>query len=93
MFNNSTKTLKSLLLAGAALSTATLLASVANAQPADDKVEKVTVTGSRIPQRNLITTSPVSQVTAKDIKTSGVTRVEDLINTLPQVLATQNSTV
>jgi outer membrane cobalamin receptor len=51
------------------------------------------VTGSRIPQANLITTSPVTQVTAQDITSAGVTRVEDMINQLPQAFAAQNSTV
>jgi len=61
------------------------------AQAQDD--EAIVVTGSRIPQPNLVTTSPVTQVTSEDITTQGVTRIEDMTNQLPQVFAAQNSTV
>ena len=53
----------------------------------------VVVTGSRIRQPNLTTTSPVTQVTGEDIDVQGVTRVEDLVTQLPQAFAAQNSTV
>jgi iron complex outermembrane recepter protein len=51
------------------------------------------VTGSRIAQPNLETTSPVTQVTAEDVITQGVTKIEDLVNQLPQAFAAQNGTV
>ncbi|MND52803.1 Vitamin B12 transporter BtuB precursor [compost metagenome] len=57
------------------------------------QVSDVVVTGSRIRQSNLTTTSPVTQVTGEDIDIAGVTRVEDLVNQLPQAFAAQNSTV
>ena len=57
------------------------------------QLEEIVVTGSRIPQANLVTTSPVTQVTGEDIDIAGVTRVEDLVNQLPQAFAAQNSTV
>ena len=60
---------------------------------ASQDLDDVIVTGSRIPQANLITTSPVTQVTGEDIDVAGVTRVEDLISQLPQAFAAQNSTV
>jgi len=85
-------TFRSLLLTGGAASALTLgLAPVAVAQ--DGAVEKVTVTGTRIKQRNLITTSPITQVTAVDIDTQGVTKVEDLTNQLPQIFASQGSNI
>ncbi len=67
----------------------------AMAQDADasQDLDDVIVTGSRIPQANLVTTSPVTQVTGEDIDVAGVTRVEDLISQLPQAFAAQNSTV
>ena len=68
-------------------------AGAQSAGPQTDEVEEVVVTGSRIPQANLTTTSPVTQVTAEDIAVTGVTRVEDLITQLPQAFASQNSTV
>ena len=66
------------------------------AQEVDDQateVEEIVVTGSRIAQPNLTSTSPITQVTAEDIDITGVTRVEDLITQLPQAFAAQNSTV
>ena len=56
-------------------------------------MEEVVVTGSRIKMANLEGTSPVTQVTSADIATQGVTRVEDLINQLPQAFAAQNANV
>ena len=64
----------------------------AHAQEADE-VDTIVVTGSRIRTANLEGTSPVTQVTAEDIATAGVTRVEDLVTQLPQAFAAQNSTV
>lgn len=92
--SNKYATLRNVLLTGSAASALSFgLAPVALAQPAAAPVEKVTVTGTRIPQKNLQTTSPVTQVTAADVDTQGVTRLEDLANELPQVFAAQNSTV
>ena len=57
------------------------------------EIEQIVVTGSRIKMANLEGTSPVTQVTSADIQTQGVTRVEDLINQLPQAFAAQNANV
>jgi iron complex outermembrane receptor protein len=68
----------------------------ASAMPAyaqDAEIEQIVVTGSRIKMANLEGTSPVTQVTSADIQTQGVTRVEDLINQLPQAFAAQNANV
>ena len=67
--------------------------AMAQDAPASQDLDDVIVTGSRIPQANLITTSPVTQLTGEDIDVAGVTRVEDLISQLPQAFAAQNSTV
>jgi outer membrane receptor protein involved in Fe transport len=53
------------LLAGAAGAAATALPT----QAADQTIQEVVVTGSRIAQPNLETTSPVTQVTAEDVIT------------------------
>jgi iron complex outermembrane recepter protein len=53
----------------------------------------VVVTGSRIAIPNETSISPVTFVSAADIERTGVTRVEDLLNQLPQVFADQGSTV
>ena len=55
--------------------------------------EEILVTGSRIPQQNtnLLSASPVTQVSADEFLYTGVTRVEDLINDLPQVTGSNSS--
>jgi len=50
---------------------------------------ELVVTGSRIPQPNLTSIAPVTSVSNAEIKLTGTTRVEDLINSLPQVVAEQ----
>ncbi len=49
----------------------------------------VQVTGSRIKQANLTSSSPVTIVNDTEIKYQGTVRVEDLINSLPQAFADQ----
>ncbi|MDE1986483.1 MAG: TonB-dependent receptor plug domain-containing protein, partial [Alphaproteobacteria bacterium] len=82
--------LRSTLLLGAATAAAVSLSSTALAQGA---VETVVVTGSHIASPNLQSTSPVIEATAADIQIQGVTKVEDLLNQMPQVFAGQNATV
>src|SRR5687767_8827953 len=76
-----------------ALLTSGAAAAAGPAHAADTTIQEVVVTGSRIAQPNLETTSPVTQVTAADIAVQGVTRVEDLVNQLPQAFAAQNANV
>jgi len=87
------QTTRERLLASTIICGVALLAMAAPASAQDTETAEIVVTGSRIPQANLITTSPVTQVTAQDITSAGVTRVEDMINQLPQAFAAQNSTV
>jgi outer membrane receptor protein involved in Fe transport len=68
-------------------------AAAAAATPASAEVSEIVVTGTRIPTPNLTSVAPVTSVTAADIKAQGVTRVEDLINSLPQAFASQGSMV
>ncbi|HKX60126.1 MAG TPA: TonB-dependent receptor [Steroidobacteraceae bacterium] len=65
----------------------------ANPALAQENIEEIVVTGSRIRAANLESTTPVTQVTAADVVTQGVTRIEDLVNQLPQAFAAQNVTV
>ena len=83
------------LLASSMICGATLLAGQAYAAAADTTatVTEIVVTGTRIPTPNLTSVSPVTTVGSADIKAQGVTRVEDLINSLPQAFAAQGSTV
>ncbi|HKR33484.1 MAG TPA: TonB-dependent receptor [Steroidobacteraceae bacterium] len=68
-------------------------AAAVPAYSADQTIQEIVVTGSRIAQPNLETSSPVTQVTSEDVVTQGVTKIEDLINQLPQAFAAQNATV
>lgn len=80
------------LLASTAFVTATLIAVPAFAQSGEDSAnaeEAIVVTGSRIPHPELDSASPVTSVGSIEVKQSGVTRVEDLLNSLPQVFAGQ----
>src|SRR5918993_5123719 len=56
-----------------------------------DSAQDIIVTGSRIPQPNLESASPVTVVSNQDVKLSGATRVEDVLNQLPSVGAAQAS--
>ncbi|MEX2962961.1 TonB-dependent receptor [Microbulbifer sp. TYP-18] len=66
--------------------------SAQNSAP-DPTVEEVVVTGSRIQRANDVSISPVATVDADEFKATGTVRVEDLINDLPQVAATQTAGV
>jgi iron complex outermembrane recepter protein len=73
---------------------------VANAQTApavaansDATLQEVVVTGSRISVPNQVSISPVTFVSALDVAQTGVTRIEDLLNSLPQVFASQGANI
>lgn len=69
-----------------------LVAMPAHAQnAADDEDTTIVVTGSRLASPNLESASPVTVLTAEEIQNTGTTRVEDLVNSLPQVFAGQGS--
>ena len=51
----------------------------------------IIVTGSRIPQPNLESAAPVSVVSDQEVKLSGATRIEDVLNQLPSAVASQNA--
>jgi len=53
--------------------------------------EEIIVTGSRIPQPNLESAAPVTVVNNQDIKLSGATRIDDVLNQLPSASAVQNA--
>ncbi len=50
---------------------------------------EVIVTGSRIANPNATSASPVTVVSAQEVRLQGTTRTEDLLNSLPQVFANQ----
>ncbi|HEY5106406.1 MAG TPA: TonB-dependent receptor [Caulobacteraceae bacterium] len=75
-----------------ATATADTGANGAVAGAANPQAELV-VTGSRIPQPNLTSTSPVAVVSDTEVKLEGTTNVETLLNNLPQVFADQGGGV
>ena len=57
-------------------------------------LEEIVVTGSRLKVViNDQSISPVTSITTQDIQATGLTRLEDVLNNLPQVFAAQGSTV
>jgi iron complex outermembrane receptor protein len=85
------------LLGSTAIAGAFLLAAPAFAQdtPADTpattdtapKSDDIVVTGLRIPHPDLESASPVAIVGALEVKQTGMIRVEDFLNAMPQVFA------
>lgn len=57
----------------------------------DAQSTEIVVTGTRIANPNLDSLSPVTAVNPVEIKAQGTTRVEDLLNSLPQVFANEGS--
>ena len=49
------------------------------------ELEEVIVTGTRIVRKDIESVSPVTVTTAEEIKQTGVTRIEDMMNQMPQV--------
>lgn len=58
-----------------------------------EQAEVIQVTGTLIPRPALEGMSPVTTLDVEEITYRGVTRVEDLLISLPQVFAAQNSTI
>ena len=56
-------------------------------------VQELVVTGSRIPQPNLTSVSPLTTVTSAEVKLTGTSNVESLLNDLPSSFAAQTSQV
>jgi iron complex outermembrane receptor protein len=61
--------------------------------PEEPAPAPIVVTGSRIPQPNLTSPSPVTAVSSEEVRLEGATRIEDVLNSLPQVTASSGSTV
>jgi iron complex outermembrane receptor protein len=65
--------------------------TVATTTNSDAALEEVVVTGSRISVPNQVSISPVTFVSAETIQQTGAVRVEDLLNSLPQVAPSQGA--
>src|SRR4051812_11876874 len=72
---------------------AVLLSPVALAQEQDasDTMDEVVVTGSRIVSPNLQSISPITAIGAEELNIAGKSRIEDVLNQLPQAFAAQGS--
>src|SRR6201994_338921 len=68
-------------------------AAAAAADTSAGEVSEIVVTGTRIPSPNLTSIAPVTTVGNAEIKAQGVTRIEDITNSLPQVFAGQGSSI
>ncbi|MDQ8757528.1 TonB-dependent receptor [Sphingosinicella sp. LHD-64] len=55
-------------------------------ETASDEGQAIVITGSRIARRDLTSTSPVTVVSNEEFRLSGAVNVEQVINTLPQVV-------
>ena len=78
--------------AGVVAGLATPLAYAQQTPPAEpQKIERIEVTGSRIPSPTLTSESPVNVISAQDIAWTGLTSTSDILNQLPQVTAGQGS--
>ncbi len=90
--NTRERLMASSMICGAALlGLSATSASAAAAAAGGAEVSEIVVTGTRIPTPNLTSVAPVTSVSAADIKAQGVSRVEDLLNSLPQSFAAQGS--
>ena len=69
----------------------TLNTAFAQDAASDERLEEITVTGSRILKTNLVTASRVVQLDAEQLEFSGATRVEDVLGSMPQVYLDQSS--
>jgi len=63
---------------------------IAQDEAADD-VEEVIVTGTRIVANGFEAVSPVTVVTMEEIDNFGATRIEDVLNTFPQIETSSNN--
>ena len=75
-----------------------LISAPSFAQDAEDGAETandkpIVVTGSLVKRPNEDSSAPVTVVGGDDFKGQGATKIEDLLNSLPQVIATQSSGV
>ncbi len=56
-------------------------------------MDEVVVTGSRIVSPNLQSISPITAIGAEELNLAGKTRIEDVLNQLPQAFAAQGSNI
>src|ERR1700760_598401 len=94
MQNTRERLLASSMICGAAfLGLSATSAYAAAADAGNGEVSEIVVTGTRIPSPNLTSIAPVTTVGNAEIKAQGVTRIEDITTSLPQIFAGQGSSI
>jgi iron complex outermembrane recepter protein len=66
--------------------------AMAQDQPADEPMQEITVTGTRIARPNYESTSPIVSISADAFELSGEVQIETVLNTLPQLVPSVTST-
>ena len=84
---------KSYLSHAVAAAVASTLPGFAFAQDEEANLEEVVVTGSRLTKSNVTSSVPLVQIGAEEINSRGVSRVEDVVNILPNVFVAQTTDV
>ncbi|MDC8754057.1 TonB-dependent receptor [Erythrobacter sp. sf7] len=83
---NKASLLAGTIMAGAMIATPAYAQDADTTETAAQEDNFIVVTGSRIQQRNVDTAAPVAVVEAEEFKLSGTVNVEQVLNTLPQVI-------
>jgi len=93
MYNNSkvAKAIRLAMMFGAAATASVSTSAFSAEEESAEDVERIEVTGSRIKRTDMETSSPVAVTSSEDIKLSGFTRIEDLMNSLPQIEASNTA--
>lgn len=88
MFNRKTKAslLASSVIFGSLVVTPVVAQDDPTIEPTAAEDEYIVVTGSRIQRRNIETAAPVAVVDAEEFSLSGAVNVENVVNSLPQVV-------
>lgn len=74
-----------------AIPAALVAPAFAQEQDASNSLDEVVVTGSRIVSPNLQSISPITAIGAEELNIAGKSRIEDVLNQLPQAFAAQGS--
>ena len=62
-----------------------VLAQDSGARSADEVVEEIVVTGSRLPRRDFTAPSPIATIDAEALASSGQATLEETLNKMPQM--------
>ncbi|MBL4941739.1 MAG: TonB-dependent receptor [Colwellia sp.] len=95
MYNNSkvAKAIRLAMMFGAAATASVSTSAFSAEEGAEEEVERIEVTGSRIKRTDMESSSPVHITSSEDIKLSGFTRIEDMLNSLPMIETGQTAFV